>query len=194
MGALRDKEKFIAHLTRINPLSPEAKETIVSLCSSVSTQKNQDLQSIGQTCRTIYFVQEGIARIYYYKEDKDITEYFAFENDLIVRAESLFTGNPSHKGIQAIDNTVFIAIPARSLFDLFDGHHDVERLFRKIVERSYVDTVNRLESLQFNSAEERYRSLLKKSPSMVRDIPLKYIASYLGITQVSLSRIRANID
>ena len=194
MEALQDKEKFITHLTRINPLSPGAKEAIVNLCSLVNTQKNQDLQSIGQACKTIYFVQEGIARIYYYKEDKDITEYFAFENDLIIRAESLFTGNPSHKAIQAINNTVFIAIPARPLFDLFDGHHDIERLFRKIVERSYVDTINRLESLQFNSAEERYKSLLEKSPSMVRDIPLKYIASYLGITQVSLSRIRANID
>ena len=165
----------------------------MNLCSTVDIKKNKNLQTIGQTCRTIYFVQEGTARINYYKEDKDVTEYFAFENDLIIRAESLFTGKPSHKAIQALSDTTFIAIPANPLFELFEKYHDVERLFRKIVERSYVDTINRLESLQFHTAEERYQALIKKSPAVVREIPLKHIASYLGITQVSLSRIRAAI-
>ncbi|ELR71684.1 cAMP-binding protein [Fulvivirga imtechensis AK7] len=188
------KEHFIEYLSQISQISPESKEAIFNLCSFVSINKNKNLQSIGQTCKTIYFVQDGAARIYYYKDDKDVTEYFAFENDLIIRAESLFTGKPSHKAIQAIYDTIFISIPAKPLFELFDQHHDIERLFRKVVERSYVDTINRLESLQFYSAEERYKSLIEKSPTVVRDIPLKYIASYLGITQVSLSRIRANFS
>jgi CRP-like cAMP-binding protein len=182
--------KFIQYLSDIYPISEAAKMEIRELSSIVHIKKNKDLQTIGQTCRTLYFVQEGTARIYYFKEDKDITEYFAFENDLIIRAESLFTEKPSHKAIQAISDTTFIAIPAKQLFELFDRFHEVERLFRKIVEQSYVDTINRLESLQFHTAEERYQALLKYSPAVVREIPLKYIASYLGITQVSLSRIR----
>ncbi|MEB2779289.1 Crp/Fnr family transcriptional regulator [Algoriphagus sp. C2-6-M1] len=188
----KDKEAFITHLNQISPLSDEAKNAIVNLCSTYHIKKNKDLQSIGQTCKTIYFVEKGTARIYYYKEDKDVTEYFAFKHDLIIRAESLFAGKPSHKAIQAINDTTFIAIPARQLFELFDKYHDVERMFRKVVERSYVDTINRLESLQFHPADERYTSLLQKSPAVVREIPLKHIASYLGITQVSLSRIRAS--
>lgn len=186
--------KFLNYLSHISPVSEEAKKDIKNLCSTLHIKKNNPLQSIGQTCRTIYFVVEGTARINYFKEDKDVTEYFAFENDMIIRAESLFTGKPSHKAIQAISDTTFIAIPANLLFELFEKYHEVERLFRKIVERSYVDTINRLESLQFHTAEERYLSLLKKSPVVVREIPLKYIASYLGITQVSLSRIRAAIS
>ncbi|MEQ9221229.1 MAG: hypothetical protein RLO17_24460 [Cyclobacteriaceae bacterium] len=94
---------------------------------------------------------------------------------------------------QALSDTSFIAIPSGPLFKLFDQHHQVERLFRKVVERSYVDTINRLESLQFHSAEERYNLLIEKSSAVVREIPLKHIASYLGITQVSLSRIRSSI-
>ena len=187
-------DKFLNYLSGITPISPKAGEEIKNLCSIVSIKKNKNLQTIGQTCRTIYFVLEGTVRIHYFKEDKDVTEYFAFENDLIIRVESLFTGRPSHKAIQTISDTTFIAIPANSLFELFDRYHEVERLFRKVVERSYVETINRLESLQFHTAEERYLALLQKSPVVIREIPLKYIASYLGITQVSLSRLRAAIS
>lgn len=187
-------DKFIDYLIQISSLSESAIESIVNLCSFVSIERNKNLQSIGQTCRTIYFVHEGTARIYYYKDEKDITEYFAFQNDLIVRAESLFTGKPSHKAIQAITDAVFIGLPAASLFNLFDEHHDIERLFRKIVEQSYVETINRLESLQFNTADERYRSLIENSPEIVKTIPLKHVASYLGVTQVSLSRIRSKFN
>ena len=71
-------------------------------------------------------------------------------------------------------------------------HHDLERLFRKIIESSYVNTVNRIESLQFHTADERYLDLLKEHKDVLKRVPLKYIASYLGITPVSLSRIRAH--
>lgn len=188
---IKDQSRFINFLNQISPLSLNAEQSLLSIASEVAIKKNRDLQSIGQTCKTIYFVQQGAARIYYYKDGKDVTEYFAFENDLIIRAESLFTGKPSDKAIRAISDTSFIAIPSHSLFTLFDDHRDIERLFRKVVERSYVDTINRLESLQFHTAEERYSHLMEKSPQVVREIPLKHIASYLGITQVSLSRIRA---
>jgi len=84
-----------------------------------------------------------------------------------------------------------VAINSAQLFQLYDNHPDIERLFRKIFENAYVVTVNRIESLQFHSAEERYNNLLHLSKNIIKRVPLKYIASYLGITQVSLSRIRA---
>jgi CRP-like cAMP-binding protein len=75
---------------------------------------------------------------------------------------------------------------------MYDKYPKVERLFRKIFELGYVDTIHRIESIQFHTAEERYLALLNET-DIVKRIPLKYIASYLGITPVSLSRIRANI-
>lgn len=152
--------------------------------------KGKNIQEIGHTCKTIYFVKKGVVRIYYFKEAIDITESFEFENAFVARAESLFTRKPSRKAIQAIEDTILIAIDSNKLFKLFDTHPDLERLFRKIIEASYVNTVNRIESLQFNTAEERYKALLKAAPDVLKRIPLKYVASYLGITQVSLSRIR----
>jgi CRP-like cAMP-binding protein len=152
--------------------------------------KGKIVQNIGHTCRTIYFIKKGVVRVFYFKNKIDITESFEFENSFVARAESLFSGLPSRKAIQAIEKTQLIAIDSAKLFKLFDAHPDLERLFRKIIESSYVNTVNRIESLQFNTAENRYKALFKDHPDIVKRIPLKYIASYLGITQVSLSRIR----
>lgn len=172
-------------------LSADTLAAVEAICSSHTIQKGQHLQPIGHTCRTIYFINEGLARIYYFKGDVDITESFAFEREIVVRAESLFTGRPSRKGIQMLEQSVVVAIDASKLFRLFDAHHELERLFRKIFEAAYVETINRIESLQFHTAEERYRDLLSTEPDILKRVPLKYIASYLGITQVSLSRIRA---
>jgi CRP-like cAMP-binding protein len=190
---LSNLDGFIDFLGKIQPLSAKAQHAILSLHSLVPINKNKNLQEIGQKCRTIYFVKEGLARIYYLKDGNEVTEYFAFENDLIIRAESLFTEKPSNKAIQALENTVFIGIPAEPLFSLFDQFPEIERLFRKIIEQAYVHTVNRMEAIQFHSAEERYAQLLAENPKLIQQIPLKYIASYLGITQVSLSRIRATV-
>ncbi len=184
-------QSLIKHIQKIHPISNKAEKALLAICNETHFKKGADIQSIGHTCKTIYFVKQGCVRIYYFKEDIDITESFEFENAFVARAESLFTGKPSLKAIQAIEETTLIGIDSNQLFLLFDLYSDLERLFRKIIETSYVNTVNRIESLQFNSAEERYYNLIKDHKNILKRIPLKFIASYLGITPVSLSRIRA---
>lgn len=180
------------YFKQFQPISREAEEAIAAICTNVSLSKNEDLQPVGHTCKTIYFITKGLARIYYYKDGIDITEGFYFEHSIIARVESLFTGKPSRKAIQVLEDTDLIAINANQLFKLYDQYPDIERLFRKIFEAGYVDTVNRLEGIQFHSAEERYKALMQEAPNVLLRVPLKYVASYLGITQVSLSRIRAH--
>jgi CRP-like cAMP-binding protein len=183
--------QLFEYFNRFNPLSDEAKEAIEAITKVIQIKKNKDLQPIGHTCRTIYFINKGLARIYYFKDGIDITDSFALENNVIARVESLFTGKPSRKAIQILEDAEVIAVDASKLFELYDSYTEIERLFRKIFEASYVETVNRIEGLQFHTAEERYNALLVDTPDIIRRVPLKYIASYLGITQVSLSRIRA---
>jgi CRP-like cAMP-binding protein len=178
------------YFRKFNPLSPEAEKAIAAISSILTIKKNHDLQSIGHTCKTIYFINKGLARIYYFKDGLDITESFSLENNIIARVESLFTGKPSRKGIQVLEDSEIVAINATKLFSLYDKFPEIERLFRKIFEAGYVETVNRIEGMQFHSAEERYKALLNDAPGILMRVPLKYIASYLGITQVSLSRIR----
>lgn len=173
-------------------ISPEARRAIEGIIREKKYHKNEIIQEIGSRCRTIYIVKQGGARIFYYKDGHDITEHFAFENEMIVRVESLFTGMPATKGIQSLDDTTMFMIDTHSLFQLYDQYHDVERLFRLIFEKEHVNTVKRIESLQFKTATERYIDLLVTT-DLLHKIPLKHIASYLGITQVSLSRIRAGL-
>ncbi len=184
-------QTLLKHIQLIHPISKEAEKALIEISKEVNFHKGTDVQSIGHTCKTIYFVKTGCVRIYYFKEGIDITESFEFENAFVARAESLFTGKPSLKAIQAIEDTTLIAIDSQKLFMSFDKFYDLERLFRKIIESSYVTTVNRIESLQFYTADQRYFNLLKEYKDILKRVPLKYIASYLGITPVSLSRIRA---
>lgn len=180
------------YFATVNPLSKNAERAIAEISNNLTIKKNKNLQPIGHTCKTIYFIKKGVARIYYFKDGIDITERFFFENSIIARVESLFTGKPSRKAIQILEDAEIIAINSTQLFKLYDTYPEIERLFRKIFEAAYVETVNRLEGIQFHSAEERYNALLNEAPNVLMRVPLKYVASYLGITQVSLSRIRGH--
>jgi len=184
-------KELINYLTSIQKLTDSSIQALTSICTNVVVNKNYDLHPIGHTCRNIYFIKKGLLSIYYFKEDIEITESFEFENSIVARADSLFNANPSRKGIKAIEQSELVAINSTQLFKLYDTHPDIERLFRKIFENAYVEMVNRVEHIQFHTAEERYHNLLKQSKQIIQRVPLKLIASYLGITQVSLSRIRA---
>jgi CRP-like cAMP-binding protein len=184
--------ELFQYFRKYNHLSSEAENAIAEISNSISIKRNKDLQPIGHTCKTIYFIKKGIARIYYFKDGIDITESFFFENNLIARVESLFTGKPSRKAIQILEDSEIIGINANKLFKLYDSFPEIERLFRKIFEAAYVETVIRIEGIQFHSAEERYNALISEAPNVLIKVPLKYVASYLGITQVSLCRIRSH--
>lgn len=180
----------LQHVHSIYALSADDEGALRSVIMISDYPRNKVIQRPGTACRTLYFVEDGIARIFYSKSDNEVTEHFAYDGNIIVRAESLFTGQPTHKGIQAVTDIRMAIIDARKLFGLFEHHPEIERLFHKLIVREYVAAVHRAESLQMKTATARYMELLSATP-LLQHVPLKHIASYLGITQVSLSRIRA---
>ncbi len=91
-------KELLNYLNNIQQLTTDSKEALLSICTELTIKKNTDLHPIGHTCRNIYFVKKGLLRIYYFKEDVDITESFEFENSIVARADSLFNSNPSKKG------------------------------------------------------------------------------------------------
>lgn len=181
---------LISYFNQIQALSKEAENEIRYISKLIEVKKNSILQPIGHTCNTIYFLKTGVARIYYFKEDNEITESFSFENSIVVRYESLFTNRPSKKAIQILEDSEIISVDAVSFFGLFKRFTELEGLFNKIIKSALLENINRVESIQFHTAEERYNMLIKEAPNVLKRVPLKHIASYLGITPVSLSRIR----
>lgn len=175
---------------RFHPVSGAALETLRALLSPFEAPRRHRLQDFGAVCRTIYALESGAARIFYVHDGKDVTEQFAFEGSLLFRAESLFTGRPSRKAIEILEPSRLVGLDADGLFRAFDAQPELERWFRHVVEGAWVDSIRRLEAIQFQGAEERYRRLMEEYPDHHR-LPLKHVASYLGITPVSLSRIRA---
>jgi len=189
---MQDNHQQLADkLQSLYPLSPAAIDAILSITSELNVPKGSVVQAIGKSCKNLYFINKGSLRIFYYKDGIDITESFEFENSFVARGESLLTMKPSTKGIETIEDTELMVLYTPALFALFDKWVEVERMFSKIIEQAYIQLINRMESIQFHTANERYKMLLTENPKAIQRIPLKYIASYLGITQVSLSRIRA---
>ena len=181
---------LLVYLNHLQALSKEAEKEIINISKLIEVNKNSILQPIGHTCKTIYFLKTGVARIYYFKDDNEITESFSFENSIVVRYESLFTNRPSKKAIQLLEDSEIISIDALAFFGLFVRFPELEGLFNKIIKSALIETINRVESIQFHTAEERYNTLIKEAPNVLKRVPLKFVASYLGITPVSLSRIR----
>lgn len=185
------KKQLADKLHSLYSLSPAALDAILTITSELSVPKGTVVQAIGKSCKNLYFINQGSLRIFYYKDGIDITESFEFENSFVARGESLLTMKPSTKGIETIEDTELMVIYTPALYALFEKWVEIERVFSKIIELAYIQLINRMESIQFHTANERYKMLMAENPMALQRIPLKYIASYLGITQVSLSRIRA---
>ena len=184
-------DKLFYYFEQFQKLSSSDKEAIKTCCTIRKVNKHDILEEVGTTSRTLYFVKSGAVRIFYYKGDIEVTEYFALSNSLVTRVRSMLTQKVSLKGIQILETAELVAINSAKFFKLCDSSRNIERLFRLLLEASLLDVVERLESIQFHSAQERYNNLIENH-HLLQKVPLKYIASYLGITQVSLSRIRAN--
>ena len=178
-------------VTAISPLSHESMNTFLNAWKHWSTTKDFFLLKENTVSDYIYFIEKGVARIYYYKNGKEITEWIALDGQFFLSITSFFQRTPSHLIIQTIEPSQVYGIHHDDLMRLADKFHDVERLLRKMVTLSLILSQQRMDSIQFESAQQRYENLLQTTPQIVQRVPLTYIASFLGITLETLSRIRS---
>ncbi len=173
------------------PLSEETIADFKRYAKILEVKKGTVLVKEGEYSDHLYFVVKGGVRAYYLKEGKSITDWFAFENDFISSIISFFLGVPSQHYIEVLeDNTTLMVLQLKDIEMLCDKYHDFERLGRLSTTKTMVQLQQRIVSLQFKSSKDRYNSLLEKYPQIELRAPLGDIASYLGITQETLSRIR----
>ena len=183
-------ENFIELLTSQVPLSEECIDNIKNTISILNLKKDEHLVEKGEQAPYLYFISKGIVRVYYIKDGKDITDWLASENQFISSLVSLFTKKPSDQYVQVLEDTQLIAMSHNELEKLYDKYHSLERIGRLITTQNLLRLQERVIALQFYSAKEKYELLLKNNPQIIQRVSLTHIASFLGITLETLSRVR----
>jgi len=179
-------------ITAISPLSAESMDAFHQSWKHWSVKKDHLLLKENTVSDYIYFIEKGVTRIYYYKNGKEITEWIALDGQFFLSITSFFQRTPSHLIIQTIEPSEVLGIHHDDFMKLADKYHDIERLLRKMVTSSLILSQVRMDSIQFESAQQRYERILQTTPQIVQRVPLTYIASFLGITLETLSRIRSH--
>ncbi len=182
---------FLRYLRGVAPLCDESAEAFASCVETRSLPKSALLLAEGQVCHHIWFVEEGVLRLFYHRDDRDVTDYFGFPGQLMGGIDSFFSQQPSRKAIQTIESCRLHGVRHADLERLYQRHHDLEHLGRRLATEAFLSMQRRLYSLQFHTARQRYDELLATHPTLLQRVPLGHIASFLGVTQVTLSRIRA---
>ena len=182
---------IISVLQRLQPLSKETIDSMDAIIKQRHYRKGELLVRVGQVPENFYFVSKGLARVYYVRKGLDVTDYFAIDNQFIGALPGLFSRQPSHKAIEALEDSDVEYFSYATFDKLCERHHDLERAARKMTIFGMIEGQKRIESIRFFSSREKYEELERLYPGITNRAPLKHIASYLGVTQVSISRIRA---
>lgn len=182
----RLREQF----ARLAPLSDIAWNLFTPLVEPVEYPRNELLISAGQIEQHIHFLTAGLVRVFLNKDGKEICLDFAFEGEFTSSYASFLTRQPSQVTLQALADTQTLRFRHDRLAQLYDASPEAERVGRRIAEQLYLRKTGREISFLTRTATERYGDLLHQHPALVQTIPVKYLASYLGIEPESLSRIR----
>jgi len=188
---MKDDNKLLYYFNKWTDLTKEDEAVILSAFEPVSIRKKKDLLVSEQVCHYLYFITHGCMRSYYI-DSKGVEQIFQIrmDNSWISDLESFFSQKPSKYNIEALEDSHLLRISHKRLEQLFIEVPKLEKYFRILFQKAYINTLNRLNATMWETAMDRYNEMLKEHPEIFQRIPLIYIASYLGITPESLSRIR----
>jgi CRP-like cAMP-binding protein len=143
--------------------------------------------------RFVYFIKKGIVRAYSDHDGQQITFWIGTEGATVVSLKSYVSNERGYENLELLEDSELYELKMAELQQLFETDIHIANWGRKFAELELIRAEERMISRQLGTAAERYRKFMSQSPDLLQRVPLGYIASYLGITQVSLSRIRAEI-
>lgn len=188
--------KITEYLSEHYRLPQEILEDLSEFGERKIFSKNEIILPTDNLSRYVYFVEEGLIKMFYYKDGKSITHHFLPENKFITRSENFYDSNRNKSiyGLSSLENqTVIFQIPFENIKKWTDHSVEMNKLIQQILIDILRNFSDKLNNIQFETAQERYENLLKNDPKIVLRAPLGDIASYLGISQPTLSLIRANL-
>ena len=193
MDKRRDIAREIAR--RYCTLTPKGIDTLSQILVPFKVPKGDELMHEGEVCKYMYYVDRGMVRQFYYKNNRDVTEHFSYEGRIVICIESFLKQNPSRLMVEALENSWLFGIPHDALLALVETDKEMARFYRCILEHALISSQEHADSQRFENATERYVRLLKSKPEIILRAPMVHVASFLQMTPETLSRVRsAHVD
>jgi CRP-like cAMP-binding protein len=186
-----NRDSLVQFIQQVLPMNQTKVGQIVEKFEPMEIERNSYLLKAGAVCNAYHFIEKGIMRSYTNNlEGDDVTTAFYSENSFASDLLSFFNRSPSREYIQAITDCETWYITYDDMQESFHTMPEFRELGRLKLVNSYSVLKERMLSMLQQTAEQRYSDLINSNPEIFQHVPLKYIASYLGITDTSLSRIR----
>ncbi len=186
--------ELMEYILKFGNLNQQQIELISGKATELHLRKDEYYLEAGKIARQFGFMVEGIARVCYYNnKGEEITKYFIDENNILVNIDSFENEVPSSAYVQAVTDCRIIVFSKHDWQELLNTIVGWDNIIHKITSRALLLKIERISPLVAEDATTRYLQFMEKFPALANRIPLSYLASYLGITQSSLSRIRKNI-
>lgn len=183
---------LVAYFKSLGNISAEAEFELEKNTKHFEKKKYDHFLKAGQTHSSIFVMDKGLVRAYFHNGKKEITTWFGKEHEPIGSLAPLYTQTASFENIQFLEDASIYAITIEKLQALYIRYPELNWVGRKIAEYLCMLLEERINILHTGSAEERYKAILNDYPYLLQRVNLGYIASYLGISQETLSRIRSN--
>lgn len=158
----------------------------------MSFKKREVLLNAESTCVYSYFIKKGILRLYYSKDGKEVTEFFCSEGEWMNSPKSFMGQIKDIYKIDAVEETEVLALHVMDLIYLFENCPEMEKYARLDMGSTFIHLMDRLATIRFATAREKYEHFLTSYPDIHHRIPLGMVASYVGVAQETLSRLRGN--
>lgn len=189
-----DISRVFSLLNGLYPLSPGIIEFLSTRATVRSVRKGKMLVKSGEVCHHLFFIVKGALRGYMKEEDRDITTWISIDNEVVTSISGLNDQAPSIENIQAIEHSDLVVISHTDLETLYNDYPDFNIVGRKLLQRYYQDAERRAFIARIPGTENRYQYFVKNYPQLINRIPIKYIASFLGVTLETMSRVRKRLS
>jgi CRP-like cAMP-binding protein len=183
-------DNVLHKITSLHHLPAKSLSKLTHLLQRVELKKGHILFRQNKIETDIYFIEQGLARAYSDIEDMQLTFWFGLEGDIVLSYNGYVHNKAGYESIELLEDSILYKLKGEELQELFNHEISLANWGRKLAEHELIKTEERFITRQSRSATERYDELLHSAPQLLQRVQLGYIASYLGITQVSLSRIR----
>jgi signal-transduction protein with cAMP-binding, CBS, and nucleotidyltransferase domain len=185
---------LISFFSRFDKVTEELSDIIQEFSVQLTLPKKSLLLKSGEICNHLYFIKKGVARNFVNDGNKELTTDLSMDSELVSSFSSFITRNPSIECIELLEDAILDAISYDNLQMLYRKYPSFNKTGRLITEYYYHHLTLQTNQLRFSTTTERYLQMMERKPQLIQRVPLKYVASYLGMTLENLSRVRKNMQ